>query len=85
MLKLNIIAEREQGWLLIVQIMIEIIPPDNPLGPAVITLFLDESPLPTKVSHVQFSRLCSSFYHFFSTIGDSVSALVLSQLVSTVV
>ncbi|VDP06139.1 unnamed protein product [Soboliphyme baturini] len=48
MLKLNLIADREQGWLLIVQTMIDIVPVDNPLGPAVITLFLDESPLPTK-------------------------------------
>lgn len=52
MLKLNIIADKEQGWLLIVQTMIDIVPADNPLGPAVITLFLDESPLPTKVIEV---------------------------------
>lgn len=53
MLKLNLIADKEQGWLLIVKTMIEIVPSDNPLGPAVITLFLDESPLPTRVS-IQF-------------------------------
>lgn len=50
MLKLNLIADKEQGWLLIVQTMIDIVPAENPLGPAVITLFLDESPLPTKVT-----------------------------------
>ncbi|KAK6056689.1 SPRY domain protein [Cooperia oncophora] len=35
------IAEREKGWLLVV-------PDDDSLGPAVITLFLDECPLPSK-------------------------------------
>lgn len=53
MLKLNLIADKDTGWLLITQMMIELVPIDNPLGPAVIILFLDESPLPTKV-----------FFHF---------------------
>lgn len=50
MLKLNLIADTAVGWLLIVRQMIDTIPPDMPLGPAVITLFLDESPLPKRVS-----------------------------------
>jgi hypothetical protein len=49
MLKLNLIAEKETGWLLVTRTMLERVPLDHPLGAAVITLFLDESPLPTKV------------------------------------
>lgn len=48
LLKLNLIADKEGGWLLVVMCLIEVVPEDDPLGPAVITLFLDESPLPTK-------------------------------------
>ncbi|KAK6044734.1 hypothetical protein COOONC_17761 [Cooperia oncophora] len=42
------IAEREKGWLLVVESLIETVPDDDSLGPAVITLFLDECPLPSK-------------------------------------
>ncbi|KAJ1355763.1 hypothetical protein KIN20_013299 [Parelaphostrongylus tenuis] len=45
LLKLNMIAEREKGWLLVVESLIETVPDDDSLGPAVITLFLDECPL----------------------------------------
>ncbi|VDL73757.1 unnamed protein product [Nippostrongylus brasiliensis] len=48
LLKLNMIAEREKGWLLVVESLIETVPDDDSLGPAVITLFLDECPLPSK-------------------------------------
>lgn len=77
MFKLNLIADRESGWLNIVQSMIDIIPAENPLGPAVITLFLDESPLPTKVGFYQrftgkILNTCglSNFYplHLFSGV-----------------
>lgn len=40
----------DDGWLEVVQSLIRVIPLDDPLGPAVITLLLDECPLPTKVS-----------------------------------
>ncbi|OUC48198.1 SPRY domain protein [Trichinella nativa] len=74
MLKLNLIAENEEGWLLIVKTMIESIPLENPLGPVVITLFLDESPLPTKesvrkllsqldVSYPNFMAILPSYWH----------------------
>ena len=39
----------DDGWLEVVQSLIRVIPLDDPLGPAVITLLLDECPLPTKV------------------------------------
>lgn len=34
---------------MVVMCLIDVVPIEEPLGPAVITLFLDESPLPTKV------------------------------------
>uniref|UniRef100_A0A2K6EST9 Ring finger and SPRY domain containing 1 n=1 Tax=Propithecus coquereli TaxID=379532 RepID=A0A2K6EST9_PROCO len=38
----------DEGWLDVVQSLIRVIPLEDPLGPAVITLLLDECPLPTK-------------------------------------
>uniref|UniRef100_UPI00358E9505 RING finger and SPRY domain-containing protein 1 n=1 Tax=Myxine glutinosa TaxID=7769 RepID=UPI00358E9505 len=48
MLALHELAEKELGWLEVVQSLIRVIPLEDPLGPAVITLLLDECPLPTK-------------------------------------
>jgi hypothetical protein len=50
MLTLHRIAERESGWLAVVKSLIRVIPHDDPLGPAVVILLLDDCPLPTKVS-----------------------------------
>ena len=44
------LLDTENGWLEVVQAMIRVIPMDDPLGPAVITLLIDECPLPTMVS-----------------------------------
>lgn len=49
LLKLNLIADKQGGWIMVVMCLIDVVPVEDPLGPAVITLFLDESPLPTKV------------------------------------
>ncbi len=49
MLTLHKIADKESGWLAVVHSLINVIPMVDPLGPAVITLLLDECPLPTKV------------------------------------
>lgn len=48
LLKLNMIADEERGWLMVVKSLIFTIPDNDPLGPAVISLFLDECPLPSK-------------------------------------
>lgn len=48
----------DEGWLEVVQSLIRVIPLEDPLGPAVITLLLDECPLPTKVS---LKHMCLSF------------------------
>lgn len=50
MIKLHLIADKESGWLLVVKSMVNVIPMNDPLGPAVITLVLDDCPLPTKES-----------------------------------
>lgn len=42
-------AELEEGWLLVVTSLVNSIPMNDPLGPAVISLLLDDCPLPTKV------------------------------------
>ncbi|GFO24033.1 RING finger and spry domain-containing protein 1 [Plakobranchus ocellatus] len=48
MLILHKIADCDQGWLNVVKSLIRIIPMEDPLGPAVVDLLLDECPLPTK-------------------------------------
>lgn len=48
-MQINFISVIDDGWLEVVQSLIRVIPLDDPLGPAVITLLLDECPLPTKV------------------------------------
>lgn len=50
MLLLYKIADKELGWLAVVRSLVRAIPMENPLGPAVITMLLDECPLPTRVS-----------------------------------
>ncbi|CAG2117920.1 unnamed protein product, partial [Medioppia subpectinata] len=57
MLKLHIIADKEKGWLAVVNSMINVIPIDDPLGPAVILLLLDDCPLPTKESITKLSEM----------------------------
>lgn len=56
----------DDGWLEVVQSLIRVIPLDDPLGPAVITLLLDECPLPTKVSsHVHYHTTTLTTKLFF--------------------
>ncbi|XP_054165300.1 RING finger and SPRY domain-containing protein 1-like [Oppia nitens] len=57
MLKLHIIADKEKGWLTVVNSMINVIPIDDPLGPAVILLLLDDCPLPTKESITKLTHI----------------------------
>ncbi|XP_049812745.1 RING finger and SPRY domain-containing protein 1-like [Schistocerca nitens] len=59
MLRLHSIADREDGWIQVVSSMVHVIPMNDPLGPAVITLLLDDCPLPTKESVVRLSNMLS--------------------------
>lgn len=49
MIKLQMIADQEKGWLSVVNSIINVIPLNDSLGPAVILILLDSCPLPTKV------------------------------------
>lgn len=57
MLRLHIIADKEQGWLLVIQSMISVVPIDDPLGPAGIIMLLDDCPLPTKDSILKMTEM----------------------------
>ncbi|CAH0547332.1 unnamed protein product [Brassicogethes aeneus] len=50
MVILHNIADNEEGWIQVVNSMINVIPLSDPLGPSVITLLLDDCPLPSKES-----------------------------------
>lgn len=55
MLRLQALSNKGHGWLLVLHSMVNVIPINEPLGPAVITLVLDDCALPAKVkfkSHV---------------------------------
>ncbi|OXU25388.1 hypothetical protein TSAR_000474 [Trichomalopsis sarcophagae] len=57
MLKLHNIADKEDGWIQVVSSMVNVIPMHNPLGPSVITLMLDDCPLPSKDSVLRLSQV----------------------------
>ena len=48
MFRIHEIAGSEAGWLTIVQALINCVPMDDPLGPAVTELIVDNCPLPSK-------------------------------------
>lgn len=50
MLRLHNIADNEEGWIQVVKSMVNVIPMLDPLGPSVITLLLDDCPLPSRES-----------------------------------
>jgi hypothetical protein len=56
MLKIHAIADNEEGWLQVVSSMVSVIPMKDPLGPAVITLLLDDCPLPMKETVLKMSE-----------------------------
>ncbi|XP_026473352.1 RING finger and SPRY domain-containing protein 1-like [Ctenocephalides felis] len=57
MVCLHSIADKEAGWIQVVESMVDVIPMDHPLGPSVITLLLDDCPLPSKDSVIKVSKL----------------------------
>ncbi|XP_045192494.2 RING finger and SPRY domain-containing protein 1-like [Mercenaria mercenaria] len=56
MIQLHKIAETETGWLDVAKSLIQAIPMKDPLGPAVITLLLDECPLPTREAIIELRK-----------------------------
>lgn len=60
MLLLHDITDRPRGWLCLVRSLIRVIPIDHPMGPSVITLLLDDSPLPSKDSVIEVAEMIKS-------------------------
>lgn len=57
MLLLHNIADDEEGWIQVVKSMVNVIPMQDPLGPSVITLLLDDCPLPSRNSVVRVTKM----------------------------
>jgi hypothetical protein len=60
MLLLHDITDKPSGWLCLVRSLIRTIPLSNPLGASVITLLLDDSPLPSKESVIEVAQMIHS-------------------------
>ncbi|BET00460.1 SPRY domain [Nesidiocoris tenuis] len=54
--KLHNIADQDDGWIQIVNSMVQVVPVEEPLGPAAITLLLDDCPLPNKETVLRLAR-----------------------------
>ncbi|GAB0091860.1 RING finger and SPRY domain-containing protein 1 [Sergentomyia squamirostris] len=63
MMQLYDITERPSGWLQLVKSLIYVVPLEHPMGPNVITLLLDDSPLPTKESVLRIADMIPQFSH----------------------
>lgn len=50
MVQLHDITDKPSGWIQLVKSLVRVVPIEHPMGPSVITLLLDDSPLPTKDS-----------------------------------
>lgn len=53
MAQLHDITDHPDGWTQLVKSMLRVVPIDHPMGPSVIMLLLDDSPLPTKDAVLQ--------------------------------
>ena len=73
MIMLHKIAENEDGWNLVVKSLVNSIPLDDPLGPAVISLLLDDCPLPTKVRNVTILPVLGCCHNFCVNLLYSIS------------
>ncbi|VDN05693.1 unnamed protein product [Thelazia callipaeda] len=87
MIKLNLIADKEGGWIMVVMCLIDVITVQEPLGPAVIALFLDESPLPTKetvmrllTQHLDLENSHSTKSNELHSSRDRNTCIVLGSL-----
>jgi hypothetical protein len=60
MLLLHDITDSIKGWLCLVKSLIRVIPLEHPMGASVITLLLDDSPLPSKESVIEVAEMIES-------------------------
>lgn len=65
MIQLHDITDKPTGWIQLVKSLIRVVPLEHPMGPSVITLLLDDSPLPTKDSVLEVKSIISHFSYFF--------------------
>ena len=70
LMKLHSVADNEEGWLQLVQSLVDVIPVNDPLGPAVMTLLLDDCPLPTVDTAVRCLHLINRLDRLDTTQGD---------------
>lgn len=56
MVQLHDITDKTTGWIQLVKSLVRVVPIEHPMGPSVIMLLLDDSPLPTKDSVLEVSR-----------------------------
>lgn len=57
MVMLHDITDKPTGWIQLVKSLIRVVPMEHPMGPSVITLLLDDSPLPTKDSVLEVADM----------------------------
>ncbi|CAG4929895.1 unnamed protein product [Parnassius apollo] len=57
LVKLHVIADKEDGWIQVVSSMVNVIPLEDPFGPSAITILLDDCPLPSKDSVIKITKL----------------------------
>lgn len=50
MVQLHDITDKPTGWIQLVKSLVRVVPIEHPMGPSVIMLLIDDSPLPTKDS-----------------------------------
>ncbi|XP_055299379.1 RING finger and SPRY domain-containing protein 1-like [Sitodiplosis mosellana] len=59
MVQLHDITDKPNGWIQLVKSLIRVVPIEHAMGPSVITLLLDDSPLPTKDSVLEVADMIS--------------------------
>lgn len=57
MIMLHDITDKPNGWLQLVKSLVRVVPVEHPMGPSVIMLLLDDSPLPTKDSVLEVADM----------------------------
>jgi len=62
MVQLHLITDKPSGWIQLVDSLMRIVPIEHPMGPSVITLLLDDSPLPSKETILEVSVLIIKRY-----------------------
>lgn len=79
MVQLHDITDKPSGWIQLVKSLVRVVPIEHPMGPSVITLLLDDSPLPTKDSVLEVSPIkLFSIFHFFIFAQNFIGIFFLS-------